>query len=106
MIGRKILIDKSWDTVKQKFIKKITHNLSESLTLIDVGANIGLFSRQCLNILNNLNNIYLYEPHLYNFNLLKRNLSQIEKINFNNFGLGKTDCIMDFFLDSNNIGNY
>lgn len=105
-IGRVALIEKTWDPDKIFFLKQIVGSCADNYTLIDVGANVGLFSRQVLNKLPNLKNVYAYEPHPHNFKLLTRNLKDIRKVSLNNFGLSQYSQELDFYLNSDNTGNY
>jgi FkbM family methyltransferase len=106
VIGATTLINKSWDASRLTFIEQTTKESKTSLCLVDVGANVGLFTRQCLHIQKNIKNAYVYEPHPGNFDLLQRNLREIKKIHFNNAGLGPSNATMAFYLDPNNAGNY
>lgn len=106
VIGRSALINKSWDIGKQKFISEVTKSNKVPLTLIDIGANIGLFSRQCLSSIANISNAYLFEPHPFNFSLLRKNFNGVERVFLNNFALGPTSGSLNFYLDGENAGNY
>ncbi|MEA9603805.1 FkbM family methyltransferase [Polynucleobacter sp. JS-JIR-II-c23] len=106
VIGRSALINKSWDIGKQKFISEVTRLNKTPLTLIDIGANVGLFSRQCLSSICNIESAYLFEPHPFNYDLLMKNFSGMKKISLNNFALGPASGILNFYLDGENAGNY
>jgi hypothetical protein len=50
----------------------VLSNLNESALLVDVGANVGLFSRQCLSLTPRIATLYAYEPHSSNFSLVRK----------------------------------
>ena len=106
-IGLPSLLNGSWDVQKINFIKIATEGL-KNLCLVDVGANIGLIARECLSFVDNIKTVFAYEPHPDNFNLLRKNLGGIQRVNLNlnNFGLGKESSTSQFFLDPANVGNY
>jgi FkbM family methyltransferase len=105
-IGLTAVLEKQWEIGKPKFVAQVAAGIRDDLILIDVGANVGLFSRQCLSLTSKVSRLYAYEPHPSNFSLLTRNLSGIEKAQLCNFGLGQTTATASFFLDGDNAGNY
>ncbi|MHC4727579.1 MAG: class I SAM-dependent methyltransferase, partial [Planctomycetota bacterium] len=85
--------------VKEVFLKsEYNLNITRESILIDIGMNRGaaslLFATN-----ENIKKIYAYEPFKPTFELAKRNLElnpQLgEKINAFNFGLGKTEIILE-----------
>ena len=89
-------------------ITELAEKLSlKEVTLFDVGANIGLFSRQLKKSLGSrLQNINAFEPHPENFRLLSKNLESIHGVSLHNFGLSYKDEIIKLNIDSRNTGNY
>lgn len=85
-----------------------THlDAEKSYTLLDIGANIGLFSRQLQLRVPNLARIICVEPDQANFSALRYNLHPLaERVEFHNIALGDSDAERDFFRDAENIGNY
>jgi FkbM family methyltransferase len=76
-------------------------------TLIDIGANIGLFSRQLLRRVPTIQKILCVEPDPKNFNALKFNLAGLgNRVSFFNLALSSADGEADLLRDDNNIGNY
>lgn len=76
-------------------------------TLLDIGANVGLFTRQIMNCASNIECVICVEPEKNNFNALKFNLHTLEsKVECENIALGAADEEQEFFRDSSNIGNY
>lgn len=106
IIGSLTLLNRTWDPFKQNFIEHVTQGHVGALTLLDVGANVGLFSRQCLRRFPNIARAYCYEPNPQNFRLLGRNLAGLARVRLNNFGLSDEEGLLDFHLDPDNVGNY
>ena len=76
--------------------------------LLDIGANIGLFTRQAARLLPNIDRFACVEPDAANFAALRYNLSMLpeEKLSLWNVGLGHAAGVQTFFRDRSNIGNY
>lgn len=106
VIGKSAYENGSWDKDKIKYFTRCAKEF-EKILLVDVGANIGLFSRQCIAAIENLDTIFVYEPHIANFNLLRRNLenSAID-IKLINAALSEHDGQEQFYEDTRNCGNY
>lgn len=95
-----------WDIFIINFIKKFSKK-EKSYCLIDIGANIGLISRQILNTSINIKAIFCFEPEINNFILLKKNLNFFKKSFFFNVALGnKKIKKTKLYLDQFNKGNY
>lgn len=108
IVGFTTLVNKSWDYQK---IKNHLHIINQfepgSYSLIDVGANVGLFSRQLKSALGKkLRHIRCYEPHPGNYRLLERNLRSIPNCEVKNVALGHITSKMNLNLDRHNSGNY
>jgi FkbM family methyltransferase len=106
VIGRSALSDKYWDISKPRFVDQLVRSAGDRFCLVDVGANVGLFSRQCLTLSPAIASLYAYEPHPVNFSLLTRNLQGIDRVQLSNFGLGNVTSTLDLYADSKNAGNY
>src|SRR6476619_3366518 len=79
----------------------------KSYTLVDVGANIGLFSRQLERLSNGIERILCVEPEPNNFNALAYNLAALgNRATLFKLALGSADGEFEFFRDAENIGNY
>ena len=100
------LLNKSYELGKVLFFEQLAGRLPAGATLIDIGANVGLFSRQCARRIGVLRHILCYEPHPENFELLTRNLGGIPGITLMNKGLGHEDARAVFYEDPSNAGNY
>ena len=104
-IGMETLLNKQYFPQGIRMLNEIIKEVDASFTLVDIGANIGLYSRQSIHILKKIKNIHAYEPHPDNFKLLKKNLLGIETAELNNYGLGVKTGVLDFYLDGMNRGN-
>ncbi len=99
------LLSGSWQPEEFAFVQRVTANLS-AFTLIDVGANVGLFSRQCLGRLSNCRHVFAYEPDAKNFSLLEFNLNPFAHVECYPVALSDTTGEATYFLDPDNSGNY
>lgn len=82
---------------------------TKSYTVFDVGANVGLFSRQILNSNIQISRLHCVEPDHNNFDFLKANLStyeQITEIEYHRYALGEQNQKTLFYRDPLNVGNY
>lgn len=70
----------------------INSKISKAKTILDIGANHGFFSLECLNY-NSDCIIYAFEPNLKNYELIKNNISlnNISQIKLFNFGFYSSD---------------
>jgi FkbM family methyltransferase len=87
-------------------MNELIQNGKNSYTLIDIGANIGLYSRQSINIFKKIDKVFAYEPHPNNYFLLQKNLENIKNVEINMFGLSSVSGNLKFYLDPANNGNY
>jgi hypothetical protein len=99
------LLTSTWQPEEFSFVQRTTTSLP-AFTLIDVGANVGLFSRQCLARLANCKLVYAYEPDAQNFDLLKFNLAPFADVRCFNVALSDSDGATTYYLDPDNSGNY
>lgn len=95
----------SWQPEEFGFVQR-TMAGSSPFTLIDIGANVGLFSRQCLAHLPNCGQTFAYEPDPTNFAALEFNLSRFGNVIKRPVGLAAVPGKMPFFIDPDNSGNY
>jgi len=107
VIGAKTFLGKQWDLNKVNFFRSLADTISADLCLVDVGANIGLFSRQFASQFRGVKEAFLYEPHPENFEYLKRNLAdwQVKPV-LVNAALSDVSGTLDFYEDPSNCGNY
>jgi FkbM family methyltransferase len=105
-IGMETLLTKKYFPQTIHMMNEVIQNGDQSYALIDIGANIGLYSRQCINIFKKIDKIFAYEPHPNNYSLLLKNLANINDVEANMFGLGAENSNLEFYLDPHNNGNY
>jgi FkbM family methyltransferase len=105
VMGLATLMNGAWEPVKQDHLARLLTGFDRPLTLVDIGANVGLFSRQCLNRFEQITRVHCYEPDPLNFRLLSRNLGGLGRVTLNNFGLSDEEGEFDLHRDPDNAGN-
>jgi FkbM family methyltransferase len=93
-----------WQAEELDFIG--AHLSSRPAILIDIGANIGLVTRQLLHRLPQIAAAVCYEPQPTNFHYLQRNLAHLPQCHLVQAALGQTDGELQFYEDVSNAGNY
>lgn len=96
----------AWD---QPNVELVASHLDagKNYTLLDIGANVGLFSRQLAHRVPNIERFICVEPDRNNFRALRYNLFGIEdRVTFCNVALADEDGVAEIFRDTENIGNY
>jgi FkbM family methyltransferase len=77
--------------------------------LLDIGANIGLFARQMINLFPSIESVACVEPDPTNYSALRFNMTRPHshpRIRLQNAALGPDDGMMTLYRDLSNIGNY
>jgi len=82
------------------------HLPSGSSVLIDVGANLGLITRQLLHVHPSIAAAICFEPHPGNFAYLQRNLAHLSRCHLVCAAIGERASEMTFYEDEDNVGNY
>jgi FkbM family methyltransferase len=95
-----------WQIEELEFAKRVCIG-REPITLIDIGANMGLFSRQLLIAIPAIAKVYAYEPERENFTCLSHNLAPFdcEKIMIE-AAISDNSGEAEFYIDPTNSGNY
>lgn len=106
VIAPTVVVGHAWDTECITMASKLISDRAGRALLVDVGANVGLFSRQMLNHCPAIRRAFLYEPHPENFACLIHNLAPFKGLKANNFALGTEAGEMAFHMDRDNAGNY
>lgn len=101
-----ILLGHAWEVVDLEWIDGALQYIEGDLTLVDVGANSGFFTRQALLRSPRFAKAFVYEPHPTNYRHLCHNLSPFCNVAFNNCALSNLSGDLEFYLDPNNSGNY
>ena len=80
-------------------------NKNRKYTFIDIGANVGLVSRQLFFENKNIDNYICVEPAQMTYDCLKKNTSIFKKVSLHNVGLGQKNETRKIFIDKSNHGN-
>ncbi len=95
-----------WQIEELDFAKRVCTGL-EPITLVDVGANMGLFSRQLLVAIPSIAKVFAYEPEPHNFECLVHNLEPFrDRVISMQAAVSNSSGNMEFYLDSTNSGNF
>jgi FkbM family methyltransferase len=106
VIGLSTFLAKQWDLKKVNFFVKLANATDSDLCLVDVGANVGLFSRQFGSQCKKIMSAYLYEPHPENYDYLRRNLAEWDVgPTLINAALSDIAGRLAFYEDPTNCGN-
>ena len=109
-MGAYVAINQKWEPEKAAFFKELTSKRFKGLdvTLVDIGANVGLFTRSCLNARPCGVKAYCYEADPTNFKYLELNLNYLDRdqISLNNMAVLDRRGSIDFYLDADNTGNH
>jgi FkbM family methyltransferase len=97
----------SWEADNLEFLARHI-DTTRSYCVIDIGANVGLFSRQAAIRFPNLLRFTCVEPDAGNFRALQFNLSELlgSRAALWNLALSHADGPTRFFRDNGNFGNY
>ena len=99
LITPRVFNKEKWDYFIIKFIK---NNIKfKTSVFFDVGANIGLISRQLQNLNLCIKKYYCFEPELNSFKILKKNLLE-DKTIFFNFGLSSKTKYTKMYINNLN----
>jgi FkbM family methyltransferase len=105
VIAPEALMNGYWQPEEIQFAKFVTR--VDKYSLVDVGANMGLFSRQMVSNVPGCISIHCYEPNELNFELLKFNLQDWKEIShFHHFGLSDKSGVSAFYENVDNSGKY
>ena len=99
IITPRIFKNEKWDYFIIKFIKK---NIKyKNNYFFDIGANVGLISKQLQNLNLNIKNYFCFEPEKNNFKILSKNLIN-KKTYLYNFGLASKNKKTKIFVNKLN----
>lgn len=93
-----------WQTEELEFLSQ--HLPNGRCVLVDLGANIGLITRQLLHRLHNVVAAVCYEPHPGNFRMLQRNLGHLPKAVLIQAAMARDEGELRFYEEVQNAGNY
>ena len=90
---------KSYNKNYKKILKK------RRFIFLDIGANIGLISRQVINSKINISKIFCFEPDKEKIKFIRYNLANYKNIKIMNYGLGKKDINLKLYKNIYNFGD-
>lgn len=93
-----------WQMEELEFFK--AHLPLGHCVLIDVGANIGLITRQLVQRLPSIAAAVCFEPQPLNFQMLARNLAHLPQCHLVQAAIGASAGELRFYEESDNAGNY
>jgi FkbM family methyltransferase len=95
-----------WQIEELNFAKRFCLG-AEPITLVDVGANMGLFSRQLLIAIPAITKVVSYEPEPANFACMIHNLAPFgDSVTLIEAAVSNRAGQMEFYLDPTNNGNF
>jgi FkbM family methyltransferase len=101
-----VLARHRWQIEELDFAKRVCIG-AEPITLVDVGANMGLFSRQLLVAIPAIEKVFAYEPEPANFGCMVHNLEPFrERVIAIQAAVSNSSGKMEFYLDPTNSGNF
>jgi FkbM family methyltransferase len=106
VIAPPVIVAHAWDAETARRAHGIVAERAAAATLVDIGANSGLFSRQMLAGGDLFRHAFAYEPHPGNFDCLRHNLAPFAQATLRNCALGAGAGTLAFHLDPGNCGNY
>lgn len=104
IIMPRMLHDEVWQPEQLAFVA--AHAPKGPTVLFDLGANVGLVTRQWCHVLPNIVAAVCWEPHPLNHRLLVGNVSHLPQVRCLQVALGTEDGTLPFYLDGDNAGNY
>ncbi len=99
IVAPRIFKNDNWDFFIIKFIKKNIKNKNNFF--FDIGANVGLITKQLQNLNLNINSYFCFEPEVNNFKILKKNLKNKNTF-FYNYGLASKNKKTKLFVNNLN----
>jgi FkbM family methyltransferase len=87
---------------QQRYRYYIFNNIPRKRTMIDIGANIGIFARPTAEL---FERVICFEPVFKNFEVLQKNLENYDNVELHNLGLGDKDQIVTFELQTLKCGH-
>ncbi len=102
-----IIASSGWQLEELEFLSTRL-NPARTYEILDIGANVGLFSRQAGLRFPNIAAFYCVEPDARNYRALRYNMMALPRdaCRFWNVALAHDDSEKEFFRDNDNMGNY
>jgi FkbM family methyltransferase len=107
VIYKSVNLSGEWGKSESVFLAGLC---GKKTTLLDLGANIGLISKQILNVTKNISKVLVVEPRSATMLNLRMNLQEISKarsleIVFCQFALSEANGESNLYTETSNIGN-
>ena len=106
LVAPAVLVTHAWQVEEILFLRQVAGGVA-AIDLVDVGANIGLFTRQAVLNVPQVRRAFAYEPAPANFACLAHNLrafaATCEAVQA---ALAPAAGTLTFYLDPDNCGNY
>jgi len=99
-----VLASGQWQPEEIKFLG--SYGRKQDCILVDVGANLGLVTRQLMHEVASIKAAVCFEPHPQNFHFLGHNLEHLPRCYLRQAALGASDGELLFYEDVHNVGNY
>lgn len=99
-----VLYNHHWEIEEFVFFRRVTEH-RPAVVVVDVGANMGFFSRQVLGWSQNITRLFAYEPEPENFACLQHNLACFNNVTAEMAGLAESDGSVTLHIDMRNCGN-
>ncbi len=74
------------------------NTITSGMTVVDVGANLGYFTRLASSLVGPTGNVYAFEPDANNFRLLKKNTKHLTNVHIMQSAVSDTDGTATFYL--------
>ncbi len=104
VIAPYVLAHGRWQSEECEFLR--AHAPPLPCVLVDVGANLGLITRQLIHRLPSIHGAACFEPHPGNFAWLRRNLAHLPQCVPVQAALGSHPGELTFYEEEGNAGNY
>jgi FkbM family methyltransferase len=85
---------------EQETVELSARVIRPGMTVLDIGAHIGYFTRSLAKLVGRQGKVYAFEPHPENFHLLKRNTSQFSNVLLENKALSHMNSSARFFINT------
>jgi len=104
VISKEVIESACWQLDELRFFE--SRMPEGDCVLLDVGANVGLMTRQLLHRAPRIAAAVCFEPHPLNFDILARNVAHLPQCRPVNAALGPNEGTLTFYEELGNAGNY
>lgn len=103
------LVNGVYETAELDFMSHyLANNKRNDVVMVDIGANVGIFTVLASKAMQNRGKIFAFEPVAANFAMLQTNVAhnQVTNAILTNKALGPKEGTMDIFMEKNSIGTH